>query len=163
MKMMIAAAVLLLLAAPEAARSQFKSQESQAPSASEMLVRPNPTIGSFLGLINPDNFTMRHSLAYSFLSGGGTSLSLASYTGSMFYKIADPLNVRFDLTVQGTPFGAQTPFQSSLNGLFLSKAELNYRPWESLFISVQYQRFPLGYIGSYNPWYMPGTVGWGDQ
>ena len=138
------------------ASAQFKSDAEQQSSPSQSLVRPLGSINSFLGLINPDNFRMQQSFSYSFLSGGGQGLSIASYTNSMFYKIADPLNVRFDVTLQGTPFSATTPYQSALNGLFLSRAELNYRPWQNFFIKFEYNRLPSSYYNSYyNPWYYP--------
>ncbi len=155
---LIAACVLVLF--QTAGIAQFKSQDEQT-SASQLLVRPTPSIGNFLGLFNPDNFTMRHNLSYSYISSGGQGLSVASYTNSMFYKIADPLNVRADLTVQGTPM---TPYQSALNGFFLSRAELNYRPWENMFIKVEYNRLPLNYLGYYNPWGPLSPLDrWGDQ
>ncbi len=137
--------------------AQFKTQSEQ-PTAVPSIVRAAPDMGSLLGFINPENFSMHHSFSVGYLSGGGTGLSMASYTNSMFYKIADPLNVRMDLTLQGSPFGASTPYQSALNGVFLSRAELNYHPWQNFFISVQYNHRPgYGYYnGYYDPWYGPG-------
>ncbi len=162
--MKLAAAVLFaVLVVSPAARAQFKSQADQEPTVAPSLVRPMTSMNSFLGLINPDNFMMRHTLSYSFLSAGGQSLSIASYTNSMFYKIADPLNVRVDLTVQGTPSGA-TPFQSALNGVFLSRAEMNYHPWQNMFIKLEYNRLPASYWGPGNLWYRPSPFGgWGDE
>jgi hypothetical protein len=151
MKMLM---IVVMLCCPLVVSAQFKSQADQ-PSAAQSLVRPGPSISNFLGLLNPENFAMRHNLSYSYLSSDGAGLSVASYTNSMFYKIADPLNVRFDLTLKGSPFGASTPYQSTLNGLFLNRAELNYRPWEKFFIKVQYQHLPANYFGYYNPWYNP--------
>ena len=147
--------LLLALFLPAAVFAQFKSDLQDQPSTAQSMVRPDPTIGSFLNLLNSENFSMRHNLSYSYLSSGGTGLSIASYTNSMFYKIADPLNVRFDLTLQGTPFGSASPYQSALNGLFVSRAELNYRPWENTFIKVEYNHLPANYLGYYNPWYNP--------
>src|SRR5437016_4946506 len=92
--------IMLTVSAP----AQFKSQVENQPSASQSLVHQNTSINSFLGLLNPDNFMMRHSFSFSYLTAGNTGLSIASYTNSMFYKIADPLNVRCDLTLQGSPF-----------------------------------------------------------
>jgi hypothetical protein len=144
---------LLILLVPAAGIAQFKSQADQ-PSASESLTRPLNSINSFLGLLNPDNFSMHHNFAYSFLSSGGSALSVASYTNTMFYKFSDPLNVRFDVTMQGTPFGAASAYQNSLSGVFLSRAELNYKPWENVFIRLEYNHLPAGFYSSYyDPWY----------
>ena len=135
-----------------AAYPQLKSQLEQQPSVSQSLVHPTRSISSFLGLLNPDNFMMRHNFSFSYLSSGGRGLSLASYTNSMMYRIADPLSVRFDLTLQGSPFGqydggAQTDFSR----LYLSRAELNYRPSENFFVKFQYHQLPFYYYGIYRP------------
>jgi hypothetical protein len=143
------------------ASAQFRSQEEQQPSPAQYLVHPTTSISSFFGLFNPDNFMMRHNFSFSYLSSGGTGLSLASYTNSMFYKIADPLNVRFDLTLQGSPFGQYgSAQQSDLSKVYLSRAELNYRPSENIFVKIQYNQMPLSYWGSYP--YSPGYM-WGDK
>lgn len=152
MQRTISAAILTLLIATLGA-GQFKSQGEQE-SVARSLVKPVPGVGNLMGLINPENLFMRHSLSLNYMSFGGTGISLASYTNSLFYKISDPLDVQFDVTVQGSPFG-QTPFQNSLDGIFLSRAELNYRPWENFFVKFQYNRLPMNYYGAFNPWYSP--------
>ena len=157
--------IAVLLWCSAGVHAQLKSELDDQPSASQSLVHPAPTIGNLLGFFNPENFSMQNSLSYSYISAGGTGLSVASYTNSMFYKIFDPLNVRVDLTLQGTPLGASTPYQSALNGLFLSRAELNYKPSQNFSIKVQYNHLPVNYYGMYNPWYgmSPFSSNWGDQ
>jgi len=141
---------------------QFKSQAEQ-PGASQSFIRPASTIGSLLGLINPENLLMRHNFSLSYISSGGTGLSMASYTNSIFYKISDPLNVRFDLTLQGSPSG-QSQYQKNLSGLFLSRAELNYRPWENFIIKFEYNHLPGNFYGRYSPWYNSYSPSmWGDE
>jgi hypothetical protein len=158
--------IVALMLAAGTALAQFKSDLDKEPSASESLVKPATSFNSLLGLLNPENFRMRQNVSFSFLSSGGQGMSLASYTNSMFYKIADPLNVRFDLTLQGSPFGqAASPYQQALSGLFLSRAELNYRPWENVFIKLEYNHLPGFYSRWYDPWYnLPSSVSsGGDQ
>jgi hypothetical protein len=151
--------VILICALPIYA--QFKTQVEQQPSASQSLIRPSTSINSFLGLLDPNNFMMHHNFSFSYLSSGGSGLSLASYTNSMFYRIADPLNVRFDITLQGSPFGQYGSFrQNDLSKLYLSRAELNYRPWENFLVKMQYNQSPFGYYG-YNP-YSPFYSHWGE-
>lgn len=133
--------------------AQFKSQ-AERPSASQSIVRPATGLSSFFGLLNPDNLSIKHNFSMSYFSFSGTGMSLAAYTSSLFYRISDPLNVRFDVTLQGSPFG-QTAYQNSLNGIFLSRAEVNYRPWENFLIRFEYNRLPFNYYGLYNPWYYP--------
>ena len=130
--------------------AQFKSQVEQQTAASQSLVHPTGGMNSFLGLLNLENFHMRHNFSYSYISFGGVEMSLASYTNSMFYKIADPLNVRFDLTLQGSPFYSGQNYKP-LNGLMLSRAELNYRPWENFFIKLEYNQLPANFFNFTNP------------
>lgn len=81
-------------------------------------------------------------------------MSLASYTNSMFYKIADPLDVRLDLSLMGSPFGANA-YQTDYSKIFISRAELNYKPWENFHIHLQYRQLPINMYGYYMPyhWY----------
>lgn len=138
------------------AGAQFRSQVEKQATVSQSLVHPTTSINSFLGILNPENFMMHHTFALSYLSVGGTSLSLASYTNSMFYQIADPLNVRFDLTLQGSPLGNYTGLQQNdLTKLFLSRAELNYRPMENMSIQLRYRQSSfdnLNYFDRYSPY-----------
>ena len=63
----------------------------------------------------------------------------------------EAFNVRMDVTLQGSPFGQYGNLaQSSLNGIFLSRAELNYRPSHDFMISLQYQRNPYSRFGWYD-------------
>ena len=151
------------------AGSQLKSASSAEQSASASLVHPGGGSGwggglsSFFGLLDPDRFLMRHTLSYNYMSAGGTGLSMASYTNSMFYRIADPLNVRFDVTLQGSPFGATAGAdRKDLNKIYLSRAELNYRPWENVYLQLQYRELPYSYYrNAFDPWYYGNP--WGDR
>ena len=156
----ISVVIVVLLLMSGSATAQFKSQLENQPSASSYLVRPSPSLSTLLSWFNPDNFHMRQSADVSYFSSGGQGMSLASYTNSMFYKIADPLDVRMDVTLQGSPFGQGSMYQkNSLNGIFLSRAELNYRPWENFFINVRYSQMPMR---SY--WMTPyGSSMFGDE
>lgn len=132
------------------ASAQFKSEIDNQPSASQYLVHPSE-ISSLLSWFNPDNFQMRQNISMSYFTFGGQSMSLASYTNSMFYKIADPLDVRFDLTLQGSPFAQGGSLQQNdLSKLFVSRAELNYRPWQNFSVRLQYAQLPPNYFGWYN-------------
>lgn len=133
--------------------AQLKSQEQTRPTVASSLVHPAPSMSGFLSWFNPENFMMRHNFSLQYMSGGGYGLSLATYTNTMFYKIADPLNVRFDVSLQGSPFGQGFDQQTNFSRLFLSRAELNYQPWENFRIQLQYRQFPYGGYGMYSPYY----------
>ncbi len=151
---------LLLLAAALASTvstAQIKSQDEQPVSASQELVHP-ASMGSLLGLLDANNFMMRHSFSLSYLSAGGQGISTASYTNSMFYRIADPLNLRLDLTLQGTPFGQSGLGEGNFNKLFISRAEMNYKPSDNMFLRLEYRQIPFNYYsGFYSP-YTPGFL-----
>jgi hypothetical protein len=149
--------------------SQLKSQSRADESASTSMVRQGSGtwgggFSSFFGLLSPDRFMMRHTFGLSYMSAGGTGLSMASYTNSMFYRIADPLDVRVDVTLQGSPFGSTGGMnRNDLSGIYLSRAELNYRPWDNVFLQFQYREMPYSsyYRNPFDPFY-DGTP-WGDR
>lgn len=153
--------VILLAAivfAGSGVQAQLKSQETSHVSAAQSLIRPAPSLPGLLSWFNPDNFLMKHSLSFQYVSSGGRGLSLAMYTNSMFYRIADPLDVRFDLSLMGSPFGQYgTAQQSDFSNIFLSRAELNYRPFDNMLIRFQYQQIPFGAYGWYAPYYYRST------
>jgi hypothetical protein len=161
MKTFIIAAFCLLFAS--GAGAQLRSRTIQDQSASISMVRPGAGLSSFFGLLNPDNFLMKHTLSYSYLNAGGTGLSVASYTNSMFYQIADPLNVRMDITLQGSPFGPTAGAdRNNLSKLYVSRVELNYQPWKDVFLQLQYRESPYF---SYRDFGDPFGFGpsWGDR
>ena len=130
--------------------AQFKSTVDPQPSVSQSMVKQDD--GSFLlGLIDPNNFSMRHSFSLSYMTFGGQGMSLGTYTNSMMYKFSDALDIETDIslmTSQFNSFGKQA--QSSFNGLFLNRAELNYRPWKNTLFQVSYRQLPANY------WMSPG-------
>ncbi len=157
-------AILAILVAVSFSIAQLKSQEPSHPSVANALVRPAASISGLLGWFNPDNFMMQHNFSFQYMSAGGYGLSLATYTNSMSYKIADPLDVRFDVSLQGSPFGQYGAAQrSDLNRLYLSRAELNYRPWENVSIRFLYRQIPFGGFGFYSPYYYPSNILVGDE
>jgi len=161
MKPLLIAILSLVLLPP--VRAQLRSSTIQEQSASVSMVRPGDGLSSFFGLLNPDNFLMTHTLSYSYLNAGGTGLSVGSYTNSMFYRIADPLSVRMDITLQGSPFGPTAGAdRNNLSKLYLSRVELNYQPWKDVFLQLQYRETPYF---SRHDFYDPWSFGqpWGDR
>jgi hypothetical protein len=171
MKTTLSILLMLVLAAAltTTASSQLKSQSRADESASTSLVHQGGAgtwgggLNSFFGLLDPDRFMMRHSFSYNFMSAGGEGLSLASYTNSMFYRISDPLDVRFDVTLQGSPFGPTAgATRNDLNRIYLSRAELNFRPWDNVFFQVEYRQLPYAYYRSpFDPFSYRNP--WGDR
>jgi len=139
---------LIVMAANTSVTAQFKSQTEQKPSVAESMIRPQGS--GFLGFFNPENFTMHHSYSFSTMLMGGKTIVIGMYTNSMLYRISDPLSVRLDVSLMHSPFNSfGKSFQSDLNQLFINRAELNYRPFDNMFIQFQYRRVPISYYGNY--------------
>lgn len=145
--------LLIVMFCTSIAGAQFKSTAETRQNVTSSLLRSDG--GSFLfGLIDPNNFSMHHSFSLSYMTGGGQGLSLGTYTNSLFYKFSDDLNVRADISLMASPyntFGKQN--QSSFSGLFLNRAELNYRPWKNTLFQIQYLQLPPNYWMGYGSRY----------
>ena len=133
--------------------AQFKQNAEEKPKVSQSLLR-HSSPRYFLNWFNPNNFVMRHQFSMSYSSFGGRGISLATYTNSLFYKFADPLNVRVDVSMLYSPYSSFGT--DDLDKVYISNAELNYRPWENFSIQLQYRQLPVRMISPYyNPFYGP--------
>lgn len=169
---LILAAALTQIASVSAV-GQLKSQLDGQQNSSQSFLRPmSPS--NFLGFFDMNRFSMHQSVGMSYLSSNAGGISLASYTNSMAYQISDPLAVRMDFTLQGSPFGSSGMYTGNdISKLFISRAELNYRLSENSFISVQYRQLPYNQWLSSDPFdsyrgfnsgYRSATMQvWGDQ
>ncbi len=137
--------------------AQFKSQIEQESRVSDGLIHQSaPQL--LLGWFNPDKFHMRHSFDLSFTSMGGQALSLGTYTNSMTYEVASNLMARADVSMSYSPYNTLPTLngkKNDLSSVYLSRAQLDYRPWDNVMVQFQYQSLPLGsyYSPFYNPWY----------
>jgi hypothetical protein len=112
---------------------------------------------SLFGFLNSENFSMHHSYSMSYSSFGGNGLALGVYTNSMNLSLAENLNVQVDASLVHSPYSSfGKDVQNSINGIYLSRAALNYKPWDDVYISVQYRQIPAysypygGYYNSFN-------------
>ena len=132
--------------------AQFKEQIENRPSIHDGLIR-SETPSMILGFINPDNFRMNHTYNLSYSMFGNQGLALGVYTNSMFYKFSDKLNIEVDASLVNSPYNTfGKDFTSQINGIYLSKAALNYKPWDNFQINVQYNSYPSGYYSPFNYW-----------
>ena len=159
MKRIIVRSVLaMLLLSASTSIAQFKSQTEQEPRVSDGLIQQSAP-GLFFGWFNPEKFHMRHSFDLSYQTVGGQGLSLGTYTNSMTYEFADNLNARADISLSYSPYNSFSTFgtkKNDLSALYLSRAQLTYRPWENVYVQFQYRQIPYGYYyysPFYNPWY----------
>jgi hypothetical protein len=152
------AVFLMLITVTVSADAQFKSQldrESQAPPG----IIAQPSSSFLFGWFDPNRFSMRHSFEVSYMTAGGQGLSLSTYTNSMMYKFADNLDAQADVSMSYSPTSSFSPFGAKgkdFSGIYLSKAELNYHPWENVYMQLQYRQLPYGsyyYSPFSSPWY----------
>ena len=149
-------AVCVGLLATSLANAQFRSQASGESRVADGLMH-NSSPSLFLGWFDPARFHMRHSFDLSYVTSGGQGLSLGTYTNSMMYEIADNLNARADVSLSYSPYNSFSTFnnkKSDLSSVYLSKAEVNYRPSKDVLVQFQYRMIPYGY-GAYSPFYNP--------
>jgi hypothetical protein len=104
----------------------------------------NKTPNSLFSFLTDENFSMRHSFNMSYSAFAGNGLALSVYTNSMMFKFSDNLNLQLDASIVNSPYSTfGKDFQNSINGLYLSRAAINYRPWKDVFISLQYNSYPF--------------------
>ena len=132
--------------------AQFKDSGLENPDIKDGIVNHSGG-GNIFGFLNSDNFQMKHSYDMSYSSFGGEGFALGVYTNSMFFKINPDLNVQTDISVVNSPYSTLgKSFQNNLNGIYLSRAAINYKPFKDVSISLQYRNLP----GVYNPYLYNG-------
>jgi hypothetical protein len=147
----------LVLFAATVSSAQFKSQvDLESRAASGLLQQSDPSL--LFGWFNPEKFHMSHSVSFSYMTMGGQGLSLGTYTNSMSYEFADNLNARADVSMSYSPFASNSfmnkDMRNSLGSVYLSRAEVNYKPWDNFLVHVGYQQRPFGYYSPFgSPWY----------
>jgi hypothetical protein len=152
-RMVFVVAVTMGLCA-SVAFGQFKSQIPKETGVSEGLIHPAAP-SFFLGWFNPEKFHMRHSFSLSYQTVGGSALSLGTYTNSMLYEFADNLNARADISMSYSPYSSLSTFRKDdLNAVYLSRAQINYAPWENVLLQVQYRQLPYSNY-YFSPWHSP--------
>ena len=132
--------------------AQFKDSGLENPGVKDGIIDHSGG-GNLFGFLNSDNFQMRHSYDMSYSAFGGEGFALGVYTNSMFFRINPDLNIQTDISVVNSPYSTLgKSFQNNLNGIYLSRAAINYKPFKDVSISLQYRNLP----GAYNPYMYNG-------
>ncbi len=128
--------------------SQYKDPAFPTSSVKDGIV--SGYTNSLFGFLNSDNFQMKHSFSLSYSASGANGLAMGIYTNSMLYNFSNNLNVQADISVVNSPYSTfGKNFQNNLNGIYLSKAAINYKPWDDFYVTFQYQNSPLNYYSPY--------------
>ena len=165
MRAILLLCAVVMVAGAGVAPAQFKSQAAEENRVSEGIYS-QPSSSGFFGWFDASKFSMHHSFSMSYMTlGGGQGMSLGTYTNSMMYEFSDKLNARADVSLSYSPYnsfssGPAGSRRNDLSGLYLSRAELNYHPWENASIQLSFRQVPYGsysyYSPFYNPWYREG-------
>ena len=150
------AALLLLSIATTASLAQFRHD----------LTPPDPPLntadamqgGNFLSqLFDPAHFSMHQSFSSSFTSGAGGSLGISMFTNTFAFRPMDNLFVSADVSAVYSPYSSfGSAFSNSLNGLYLTNAQIDWKMSDNTFLRVQYLGGPgAGMYGGSNPYYNP--------
>jgi len=146
--------ITILIVSGSLSFGQFKNKSGKLPSIKDSITRNTPS-SLFLGFFHPENFKISQSVGMSFSTFGGNNIMLGTYTGRMFYKIADNLNISVDASLITSPYNSfGNKFSKEINGVYINSAQINYKPSENTIITLQYfnpvsERFsPYGYLGS---------------
>lgn len=142
--------LLFLILFSFSANAQFKDQTNKPLDVTSGIVKDYSS--SLFSFFNPDNFKMRHTFDVSYQTSGFGNIALTTYTNSMFYKFNDQLNIEADVSLVNSPYNTfDKSFSQQLNGIYLSRAQLNYKPADNMTIILQYRNMPFNYYNSY--WY----------
>jgi hypothetical protein len=156
-------AVLFAVSAIAASQAdaQFRQRTSDEPSAAESFVHP-PTTDAWLGFFNPENFSMHQSYSMSYSAFASQGVALGRYTNTMDYKFSDKLDARVAVSLQHSPYSTlDKGMMNSLTGIFLDRAEINYKPTDNMFLRISYRQVPA-YYGYYSP-FMMGYQGYDNE
>jgi len=147
--------LLIVLFSTAGTLAQFRDTGIEPKSVKEGIVSENSN--SIFGFLNSDDFIMRHSFSLDYSTFAGQSMSLTSYTNSMFYRLMNNLNVQLDVSVMYSPYSSLgEQFQKDISGIYISNAAINYHPWDNFSVHLQYRSMPFGY-GYYHPFYGYGN------
>jgi len=140
-----AVALLLAMLVSGMAVGQFRSSANSKPSVGESLIR-NDDSGLLFGWFDPSRLVMHQSYSINYTMVGGRGFSLGVYTGSLFYRFSNPLSMQFDVSLVHSPFGGfGGKFGQDISGIYLSRAQLNYRPSENTLFQIQFRQLPSMY------------------
>jgi hypothetical protein len=137
------------------AEAQFKEELNNKTSIREGFLSKDLSSNIF-GFIDPSKFSMNHSVSMSYSAFAGQGVAMGVYTNSMRYDFNSNLNVQVDASIVNSPYNTLGDgFKNSINGIYLSRAAINYKPSENTAISIQFRQGPGAYYNSYySPYYL---------
>jgi hypothetical protein len=137
--------LIIVIVLSISAFSQYRNRPETISTVGESIIRPDG--GSLLfGWFDPNKFTMRNSYSLSYTTSGGKGFSLGALTSTMAYQISNPLSLQFDVSLLHSPYNnLGGNFANNISGVYLTRAELNYRPSKNTLLQLQYRQLPAMY------------------
>jgi hypothetical protein len=137
--------------------AQYRSDIELTDNNNESVNLPQSNL--ILGLFDPNNFSMKHSYSLVYSTFGTSGLALGVYTNSMKYQFSNNLNAKVDISISHSPFSSlSSSVTNKFTGIYLSRAEINYKPLDNLTLQINYRQLPA-YNGYYP--YLYGSNGLG--
>lgn len=137
----------LIIFASVTINAQFKDDLNKQPDIKSGILNNG---SSFFGLFDPNNFKMSHTIDLSYQTSGFGNIALSTYTNSMFYKLSDKLNFQADISLVNSPYNSfGRDFAKQINGIYLSRAQINYKPTDNMNIIFQYRSYPASYYSPF--------------
>ncbi len=141
--------VILIIVAPVFA--QVDQPQSFSSYVSGLTLKK--PAGFLDALVKSDKFSMSHSYSLSYMSAGKYSGSMGLYLNTMKYQFSDPLTMQVSVGYLHHPFGGgikglnKNPGQGEV---FLESASFQYKPTETMSITVDYRQIPQSMM--YSPY-----------
>ncbi|MEE9430859.1 MAG: hypothetical protein V3V16_07465 [Melioribacteraceae bacterium] len=134
---------------------QFKGQAEKPINISGAILSDNP-VSSLFSFFDTSKFSMDHSFSMSYSALGSNGLALGVYKNNIAYEFSDDLNMELETSFVNSPYSSfGKSFTDQINGVYLSRASLNYRPTEDMSISIQFRNSPM------NSYYNSNRYGYG--
>lgn len=134
--------------------AQFRDDLNKSVDVKSGIFNKESALSPF-GLLGIEDFQMKHTFGLSYSAfGSGGGMALGTYTNSMLFKFSDKLNMQADISILNSPYSSfGQDFAKQINGIYLSKLQMNYKVSENMSVILQYRSSPFGY---YNPYYSNG-------
>lgn len=145
--------LIILMICSLSAYSQYKDNAFKDYDIKNGIV--DQSVNNIFGFLSSENFSMHHSFEMSYSAFANQGIALGMYTNSMMYNFTKNLNVQMDVSVLNSPYSTLgESFQKSINGIYISNAAINYKPWDNFSVHLQYRNLPFSsyYYSPYSYW-----------
>ncbi len=156
---MLLACMVFVFAVVSASGETLMDQNSRSTVGNQSGVSVGGASTPF-SLFDPSRLRMNHTYSVNFFSAGGQTQSIAMYMNQIDYQFAKPLRIQIGLAYIHQPqswFGASA--SSTLNNKILPSFRLFWEPSRNFHVSVGYEQWAPGLMGSNYSYYNRSPYG----